>query len=440
MRYRVIIPEHLFSQPDPSTAIAGVRAELDDPVDEVPLPIPLADWVKIKLVDDSEGFFPRKFLAVLAPDTSLMPDTDVEKNFFLQLRVAALDPGTRTDHHYLYAAALADSGVQNIASTIAGSDAFGPFQYTAVRWTELIAAPGAPVGLTAGDRQDWGAQIGVAAFEASKQAAAVVPLLPNRSAVQYNELFVMHELGDTAGTAIVKVAAADPNQVLQQVAGLSAALTQAHPKLFTTASNGAAQTVGDVLDAATRLLQPGFEKAADLAAQLDPPELNPTVAPVGAPAPNSANFTAPPGVSTAIAKHKADAQRVIDALAGTAWTRPQMMGIIANIYSESGFNPAIPGDGGSAYGLCQWHRDRQKKFRLDFGKAIQSATFEDQVKFIDDELRTSEKAAGDLLKRQTTAGASGFVVSLHYERPLNGTSEANNRAGIAEAFATLMGP
>ena len=33
-------------------------------------------------------------------------------------------------------------------------------------------------------------------------------------------------------------------------------------------------------------------------------------------------------------------------------------GVLANIEAESGFNPNIYGDGGTSYGICQWHAER----------------------------------------------------------------------------------
>jgi len=65
--------------------------------------------------------------------------------------------------------------------------------------------------------------------------------------------------------------------------------------------------------------------------------------------------------------------------------------------------------------------------------------FDDQVKFIDVELNSTEGRAGDKLRNQTTPGQAGFVVSLYYERTAGKEKTANERAGVAQAFATLLG-
>lgn len=38
-------------------------------------------------------------------------------------------------------------------------------------------------------------------------------------------------------------------------------------------------------------------------------------------------------------------------------------GVMANIYHESGFNPRRVGDGGTSYGICQWHNSRYTALR-----------------------------------------------------------------------------
>ena len=54
-------------------------------------------------------------------------------------------------------------------------------------------------------------------------------------------------------------------------------------------------------------------------------------------------------------------------LTDQGWTAPQAAGIIGNAYGESGLNPAAIGDNGSAYGLFQYHADRQARFKQAMG-------------------------------------------------------------------------
>lgn len=97
------------------------------------------------------------------------------------------------------------------------------------------------------------------------------------------------------------------------------------------------------------------------------------------------------------------------------WTPEQSIGIIGNIKRESGFNPNAIGDAGKAFGLAQWHPDRQAKAKSLYGNNWKS--FENQLKFIDWELKNTEKVAGDKLKKTKGVWQAGQVVSDFYERP-----------------------
>lgn len=114
------------------------------------------------------------------------------------------------------------------------------------------------------------------------------------------------------------------------------------------------------------------------------------------------------------------------------WSREQATGIVANIKAESEGRIGAVGDAGQAYGLGQWHPDRQANFAKQFGHDIRQSTRDEQRRFYDWELRHTEAAAGNVLKTQTTAGGSARTVSTLFERPLLTGLEAAKRTGIAE--------
>jgi tail lysozyme len=127
-----------------------------------------------------------------------------------------------------------------------------------------------------------------------------------------------------------------------------------------------------------------------------------------------------------------DAQnQIMDSLMAKGWTRAQAAGIAANLQQESNFNPGAVGDGGKAYGIAQWHGPRQKAFREFHGKDIRGSTLEEQLEFLDYELRNAESGAGDRLKKTTTAGEAGAVISKYYERPADTDVEMIRRAHLA---------
>ncbi len=114
------------------------------------------------------------------------------------------------------------------------------------------------------------------------------------------------------------------------------------------------------------------------------------------------------------------------------WTPQQSAGIVANLEAESGLRPDAVGDGGQAYGIAQWHPDRQALFAGLLGKPIQGSSLEDQLFFVHAELQRSEKRAGDALAACTTAAAAGACISQLYERPADREGEATKRAARAE--------
>lgn len=118
------------------------------------------------------------------------------------------------------------------------------------------------------------------------------------------------------------------------------------------------------------------------------------------------------------------------------WTKEQAAGIVSNLWSESKMRPNAVGDGGKAYGIAQWHPDRQADFERWAGKSIRDATVAEQRAFVHYELtQGKERRAGALLKGAQTAGDAGSIVSQHYERPKDRYGEASKRAALAESIA-----
>lgn len=98
------------------------------------------------------------------------------------------------------------------------------------------------------------------------------------------------------------------------------------------------------------------------------------------------------------------------------WTREQAAGIVGNLVVESGLRTDIVGDGGRAYGIAQWHPDRQARFKQVYGKDIRQSNFQEQLEYVNWELNNSEKAAGDALRGATTAADAAAIVDSQYER------------------------
>ena len=117
------------------------------------------------------------------------------------------------------------------------------------------------------------------------------------------------------------------------------------------------------------------------------------------------------------------------------WTSAQSAGIAANLIKESSINPRAVGDGGRAYGIAQWHPDRQANFTTAIGGDIRNSTLEQQLTFVDWELRNTESAAGNRLKQAKSPEEAAGIVSRYYERPKAVTAEMRERGEMAAKLA-----
>lgn len=133
----------------------------------------------------------------------------------------------------------------------------------------------------------------------------------------------------------------------------------------------------------------------------------------------------------------------MDFFISRGYSKVQAAGIVGNLHKETGgFREDVirgdksgRGDGGKAVGIAQWHPPRQRDFQKAMGKNLVGASFQDQLKFVDYELRNGgpqERKAGRLLKNATTPAQAAAIVSEFYERPAATEPEKKSRGQIAE--------
>jgi len=96
----------------------------------------------------------------------------------------------------------------------------------------------------------------------------------------------------------------------------------------------------------------------------------------------------------------------------------QASGIAGNIYVESGYKTGALGDGGTSYGLCQWHKTRWERLvKFCEEKDLDSSSVEGQLIYLDWELKTREKKARKELMKTTTPYDSAYTFAKYFERP-----------------------
>ena len=111
-------------------------------------------------------------------------------------------------------------------------------------------------------------------------------------------------------------------------------------------------------------------------------------------------------------------------------------GLLANINLDSGFDSKSIGDGGTSYGICQWHLDRWNRLK-QYCNEIQYpyGTLQGQLQYLKHDLETSYKATLDKIKRSpdTSEGAalSATIFCREYLMPTNVEEKIPQRAQLA---------
>jgi len=144
------------------------------------------------------------------------------------------------------------------------------------------------------------------------------------------------------------------------------------------------------------------------------------------------------GARTPGAAGSGSAEEVMSFFVEKGYTREQAAGIAANIKYESDFKTDAVGDSGKAYGLAQWHPDRQANFSKFFGKDIKQSTFKEQLEFINWELSGPESRARKALMGAKTPDEAAMLFDKFYERS-SGTTTAR-RMQLALSYAQSAGP
>ena len=110
-----------------------------------------------------------------------------------------------------------------------------------------------------------------------------------------------------------------------------------------------------------------------------------------------------------------NSQKAMEFLMARGWTKEQAAGIVGNLQVESALKTTAFNPKEDAIGVAQWRGPRQQKFKEIFGKDVKDATFEEQLAFVDWELRNSHKKAGDLLQGAKTAEDAALIIDEYYE-------------------------
>ncbi|MBI3181871.1 MAG: LysM peptidoglycan-binding domain-containing protein [Myxococcales bacterium] len=115
---------------------------------------------------------------------------------------------------------------------------------------------------------------------------------------------------------------------------------------------------------------------------------------------------------------KGNAEQTIKFFMSKGLTRAQAAGIAGNLLYESGFNPSAVGDGGTSFGVAQWHLGRgeaMKRWTKEHGYS--STSFKGQLEYLWYELNHGESYALGKLRASGNAYDAGMAFCRYFERP-----------------------
>jgi hypothetical protein len=136
----------------------------------------------------------------------------------------------------------------------------------------------------------------------------------------------------------------------------------------------------------------------------------------------------------------ADRQRYLAGrLKGAGYSDAQIAGIIGSLMQESQLDPTAVNKKTGASGIAQWLGSRSKAFTSQFGHDLSSSTFGEQVDFMLQELKTTEKAADQKIRLAKTAAQAAEIHAREFERP--GADEINvaKRQAYANSVYASLG-
>ena len=133
----------------------------------------------------------------------------------------------------------------------------------------------------------------------------------------------------------------------------------------------------------------------------------------------------------------ANRDQIYNYLAAKGYNKAAIIGILSNIRSESNYKTDALGDGGTSYGICQWHNSRWtdlKNYCSQNGK--NPNTMEGQLDFLMYELESKYPKLNDTLKNVSNnpegAYKAAYEWTVKFERPAGMETSGNNRGNHAK--------
>ena len=130
---------------------------------------------------------------------------------------------------------------------------------------------------------------------------------------------------------------------------------------------------------------------------------------------------------------------IYNELSKLGYSRAGICAILANMQAESGFDLTAVGDGGTSFGLCQWHDSRWTDLNnYCAAHGLDPNTVEGQIAFLDYELQNNYPDFYNQLQNasdtQENAENLARTWCIDFERPAYATTRAEERAGYVGTY------
>lgn len=138
----------------------------------------------------------------------------------------------------------------------------------------------------------------------------------------------------------------------------------------------------------------------------------------------------------------AKADYILKTLVANGATVAGACGVLANVEAESNFNTGALGDGGTSYGICQWHNERWTNLKTwCSSKGYSASSIEGQTAFLIYELKQYSSTWSAICTGKGKQGArdAAYLMCVKFERPANPTVRGKERMNRADKWWGIYG-
>ncbi len=135
-------------------------------------------------------------------------------------------------------------------------------------------------------------------------------------------------------------------------------------------------------------------------------------------------------------------EKIYNYFASQGYNHAAICGILSNIKHESGYRTDALGDGGTSYGICQWHNERWQ--RLDnycLSNNLDPKSLDGQLAYLSYEFSQYPNLVNTFKSVPNTADGAyqaAYAMTVQFERPANSDAAGQTRGYAAQKLMEEM--